>query len=97
MIKFVTSILSAALLLSPTITVAAPPTASFEHEGINYTYSTVQKKGYRILRGYAGIGKRPFDLMVTDKRVTGTVEGRAVAFRLDEVKPIRGIVTIATR
>jgi hypothetical protein len=97
MIKFTTAVFTAALMLTPAFAADVSPKQSFVHEGTTYTYSVDQKKGYRVLRGVFGKGYRPFNLTVTEKHVSGTVDGSSVAFRLDEVRPLRGTVTIATR
>jgi hypothetical protein len=92
------TVLALSLTLTPVVAMAetsAPRT--IEHRGNRYTYTTTEKDGVRIVRGTAGKGFAPFELVVGKRRVTGTVDGRPVSFLLSSVKPLKGTVEVAAR
>ena len=88
-----TFLTSAALTLASTAALAeAPVTRSFERDGVTYEYTATQKGGVTILRGTAD-GRAPFKLVVANKKVRGTVDGKYVSF----ARPATGTTAIAAR
>ena len=88
-----TLLTSAALTLASTAALAeAPVTRSFERDGVTYEYTATQKDGVTILRGTAD-GRAPFKLVVANKKVRGTVDGKYVSFP----RPVTDTMVIAAR
>ena len=76
--------------------IAAPvPATTFVHDG--QTYSVEQKPNSRIIRGTVGKTSEPFVLYVTEKKVTGTVNGSPVSFARSRVKSLVTETQIASR
>lgn len=59
---------------------------AFAHKGVQYSYTTEDTAGEKVIRGTAYAGKVPFELHVRKKTVTGTFNNRPVEFRLADVK-----------
>ncbi len=77
------------------VIVQAPVT--IEHDGSRYTYTVTQKNGLRIIRGQEEKSFDKFTLYVGRYMVTGTYGNADVSFPLKSVKPLTGIVQIASR
>ncbi len=60
----------------------------FTHKGVDYSYTTEDKSGDRIIRGTAYAGKVPFELHIHKKTVTGTFNDKPVEFDLADVKKL---------
>ena len=93
------------LLTAASLTMAAPLVASdtapiartFEHDGTRYSYTITTRGDARILTGIVEDSGKPFRLEVINGRVRGTVNGKAVAFSMRDVKPFRQRTEIAAR
>ena len=94
------------LLLAASLTLALPLAANaettstaraFEHDGVRYSYTVTRKGDMRILSGVVENSGKPFHLEVANGRVRGTVNGKAVAFSLRDVKPFKDRTEIASR
>jgi hypothetical protein len=72
-------------------------TQAFVHDGVTYTYTVEQKANSRVLRGIAGKSGEPFVLYVSDRKITGTVNGHYVSFKPSEVKPLVPNTQVASR
>lgn len=93
-------LIAASLSLALPLAANAETTAAaraFEHEGIRYSYTITHKGDMRILSGVVENSGRPFHLEVVNGRVRGTVNGKAVAFSLRDVKPFKDRTAIASR
>lgn len=87
-----------ALTSLSTAAIAAPaPATTFVHGGQTYTYSVEHKPNSRIIRGTVGKTGEPFVLYVTERKVTGTVNGRPVSFARSEVKSLAKEIQVASR
>ncbi|MCH7627249.1 MAG: hypothetical protein IH997_00850 [Proteobacteria bacterium] len=76
-------------LTAAALIVAAPAVASaetFKHKGVEYSYTTEEQNGEKVLRGTAYSGKVPFELRVRKKTVDGTFNNKPVSFSLTEAK-----------
>ena len=83
------SLLTATLLLTavPTVALAAGDDAGkFTHKGVDYSYTTEDKGGDKVVRGTAYAGKVPFELHIHKKTVTGTFNDKPVEFELADVQ-----------
>jgi hypothetical protein len=97
MLKSVLLLIASATAIISTAAVSAPDkTETFVHDGITYKYSVEQTAKGRVLRGTAG-PDAPFVLYVTDKKITGRVNGRDVSFKHSEVIDLRSATQIAGR
>jgi hypothetical protein len=86
-----TSLIAATLLVAaaPTLAFAAAEDAGqFTHKGVDYSYTTEDKAGDKIVRGTAYAGKVPFELHIHKKTVTGTFNNKPVEFELSDVKKL---------
>jgi hypothetical protein len=89
MIKF--ALLAATLIASatPSLALAAGnETGQFTNKGVDYSYTTEDKAGDKIVRGTAYAGKVPFELHIHKKTVTGTFNNKPVEFELSDVKKL---------
>ena len=78
--------------------IAAPaPARTFVHDGQTYTYSVEHKPNSRVIRRTVGKTSEPFVLYVTEKKVTGTVNGSPVSFARSRVKSLATETQIASR
>jgi hypothetical protein len=94
-----TIMLAAALsFVSPAMAAAEKPEMTqFTHKGVTYAYTVTQRGAIKVLRGTAYDGRVPFTLRVSSKAVSGEFYGHPVAFSLKSVRPVDGIVEIASR
>ncbi len=86
-----TALIAATLLVSaaPSLALAATDDASqFTHKGVDYSYSTEDNGGDKVVRGTAYAGKVPFELHIHKKTVTGTFNNKPVEFELNDVKKL---------
>ncbi len=98
MFKSVSITVALALTCVSNVAISAPaPTTTFVHDGQTYTYSVEQKANSRVIRGTVGKSGEPFILYVSEKTVTGTVNGRPVSFARSEVKKLAKDVQVASR
>ena len=68
---------------------------SFTHDGVTYSYTVSNiSDSSRVIEGYASPGS-PFRLVVSKGRVSGTVNGTPVAFKVKDVKIITASATPA--
>ena len=86
MTRFSLAALTLGAALVPAAASAAPAQTVFEHAGERYVYTTKETNGRTLIRGYTENGYAPFELVVRNGRVSGTVDGRAVSFRVSEAK-----------
>jgi hypothetical protein len=98
MIKFV-SIAAAAIFALTSTAAFADPSApvTLKHNGISYTYTVEGTGNSRIIRGTTNLSNKPFILYVSNRTVSGTVDGESVSFPLRSVKPLKGDVEVAAR
>ena len=68
---------------------------SFEHEGVTYVYQTEAKSNGKVISGRSYPGGEPFRLVVANGVVRGMSSGTAVAFKLNQVKPVVGAPQVA--
>lgn len=92
--------LSLALAISlgfaaPAFAEAAAQSDTFVHEGVEYTYTTEDLGDKVLVKGTSDDGAK-YTLIVSDKRVHGTMNGRPVSFSRSQVKPF-GTVEMAQR
>ena len=86
-----TTLLTATLLAvaAPSLALAADNAATqFNHKGVDYSYTSEDKAGDRVVRGTAYAGKVPFELHIHKKTVTGTFNNKPVEFDLADVKKL---------
>jgi hypothetical protein len=85
----------AALALAAPAYASAPnrQTDSFSHNGVTYRYTTSQEGAATIIKGYADAGDA-FRFVKINDHVTGTVNGRRVAFRASEAREMKGTITL---
>jgi hypothetical protein len=98
MLKFALILSATALTTIPAraeTVVTAPVT--IEHDGSRYTYTVTQKKYTRVINGMEEKSLKHFNLHVGKYMVYGTYDGTEVSFPLKSVKPMTGIVQIASR
>ncbi len=74
-------------LLAATLA-AGNETGQFTNKGVDYSYTTEDKAGDKIVRGTAYAGKVPFELHIHKKTVTGTFNNKPVEFELSDVKKL---------
>ncbi|MDF8333966.1 hypothetical protein [Novosphingobium cyanobacteriorum] len=77
-----------AFLAAPAAFAAEAEDGAFAHKGVQYSYTTEEAAGEKVIRGTAYAGKVPFELHVRKKTVTGTFNNRPVEFRLADVKKL---------
>jgi hypothetical protein len=99
MIRTVIKFAAAASLA--TLAVALPGLASADtvtiaHKGTEYSYTVTETPQGRIIAGKTSAGV-PFKLAVSKYTVDGHFNNNPVSFKLSEVKPIKGIVEVASR
>ena len=83
------SLVAATLLAAaaPTLALAAGDEAGkFTHKGVDYSYTTEDQGGEKVVRGTAYAGKVPFELHIHKKTVTGTFNNKPVEFELADVQ-----------
>ncbi|MEO0032908.1 MAG: hypothetical protein RIS94_2666 [Pseudomonadota bacterium] len=80
------SLAAATLALAAPAVANAAEDAAFAHKGVQYSYTTEDASGEKVIRGTAYAGKVPFELHVRKKIVTGTFNNQPVEFRLADVK-----------
>lgn len=98
MLKSLSVVAAVATASFSSVAMSAPAeTQTFVHDGVTYTYSVEQKANSRVLRGTSGKSGEPFVLYVTDRKITGTVNGRYVSFLPSEVKPLVKNMQVASR
>lgn len=98
MLKSLLIVASLATVGISSAAISAPAeTQTFVHDGVTYTYSVEQKANSRVLRGTAGKSGEPFVLYVTDRKISGTVNGRYVSFTPSDVKPLVKNTQVASR
>lgn len=61
---------------------------AFSHKGVQYSYTSEDAAGEKVIKGTAYAGKVPFELHVRKKTVTGTFNHQPVEFRLSDVKKL---------
>jgi hypothetical protein len=86
-----TALIAATLLVSaaPTLALAAADDAGqFTHKGVDYSYTSEDKGGDKVVRGTAYAGKVPFELHIHKKTVTGTFNNKPVEFELSDVQKL---------
>ena len=79
------------------VAIVAPAHAAdraFTRDGVTYTFTSVDKDGGHVLKGYTSDGSE-FRLTVRDGKVRGRVDGRYVSFTAQESAPIA--VAVAKR
>jgi len=92
-IKF-TAALSVAL---PSLAFAADAAQSaIAYDGTQYTYTVAETPNGRVITGKTSEGV-PFKLAVSKFSVNGHFNNNPVNFKLSEVKPLKGIVEVASR
>lgn len=92
-IKFAAA-LSVAL---PSIAFAADAAqSSIAYDGTQYTYTVSETPQGRVITGKTSAGV-PFKLAVSKFSVSGHFNNNPVNFKLSEVKPLKGIVEVASR
>jgi len=80
--RILLTIAAAAAALTSTIGMAASPEQRFTHDGRTYAYTrTDLGDGRQLIEGRRVDGNKPFRLVVSGKRVSGTVGNVPVAFR----------------
>lgn len=77
------TIFTAAALVALPVAAHAGDSRGFQHEGVNYTYTTAQKGDVTVIDGATSAGV-PFRLYVKGQRVTGTYNSRYVSFTTAE-------------
>ncbi|WP_428334004.1 hypothetical protein [Novosphingobium sp.] len=86
-----TVLIAATLLASaaPSLALAAADDAGkFSNKGVDYSYTTEDKGGDKVVRGTAYAGKVPFELHIHKKTVTGTFNNKPVEFELNDVQKL---------
>ncbi len=85
-------------LATPGIALAdAAEPISFVHNGVDYSYTIAQDGKVRVLTGASHHGAVPFQLRISEKRVSGTYNGQPIEFALRDVQRQQGIVIVAAR
>ncbi len=90
-----TVLIAATLVVSaaPALALAAAGDAgTFTNKGVDYSYTTEDKGGDKVVRGTAYAGKVPFELHIHKKTVTGTFNNKPIEFQLNDVQKL-GITT----
>lgn len=87
---------AAALSLAIPAIASAGETMTIAHQGTEYTYTVTDTAKGRVITGKTSAGV-PFKLAVSKYAVDGTFNNQPVSFKLSEVKPIKGIVEVASR
>lgn len=102
--KSINRLATVALLALAPLSLAAPARAdeasrSFEHEGVTYRYTVVDRGRTTVLRGVAERGRTetPFSLRVRGGRVRGQVGLSEVSFPLSDVQPVVSGMALASR
>lgn len=94
----------AAVASLATLAVAAPSIASASeavpqkvvYAGTQYSYTVTETPKGRMIVGKTSAGA-PFKLAVSKYYVTGHYNNAPVTFKISEVKPMKGIVEVASR
>lgn len=76
--------------------IASADTVTIAHKGTEYSYTVTETPTGRLIAGATSAGV-PFKLAVSKYTVDGTFNNQPVSFKLSEVKPIKGIVEVASR
>lgn len=61
-------------------------TKSFTFQGVDYTYTVLDKGAAKVIKGKTSPLKQSFNLVLAHGRVSGQFDGHSVAFRADEAK-----------
>lgn len=69
----------------------------FEYDGARYVYTVTRTGSGETLKGWEEASNTPFKLNISKIRVTGTFGDTTVSFWRKNVKPLKGIVEVATR
>jgi hypothetical protein len=77
---------AAAAALTSTIGLAKTPETRFSHDGRTYSYTVDDLDGRRVIEGRTLPGNKPFRLVVRGSRVSGSVGGSPVAFRVSDTR-----------
>lgn len=88
MTKFALSIAAASAVLFAAAPAAAE--SSFKHGADTYVYSVSEQSGERVITGKRYPGNSDFRFVVRNGRVSGSVDGRSVAFNAAEAKGAAG-------
>lgn len=94
-IKFAAAASIAALGVA-TPSIASADTVTISHQGTEYSYTVTETPKGRVIVGKTSAGV-PFKLAVSKYTVDGSFNNQPVSFKLSEVKPIKGIVEVASR
>lgn len=87
---------AAALTLAIPAIASASDVVTIAHQGTEYSYTVTETAKGRVIAGKTSAGV-PFKLAVSKYTVDGTFNNQPVSFKLSEVKPIKGIVEVASR
>jgi hypothetical protein len=98
MLRMIKIAAALAVVATPALVSAEPTeTTSFSHKGEDYVYTVETRGDVRVLKGSNLTDGSDFILYVKGKRVTGTVDRRAVSFSLASVKKLDLKTKVASR
>jgi hypothetical protein len=85
-----------AFAFAATVAVVQPALAeTFTRDGSTYTYKVEQRGKSTLISGIVEDTREPFELLVTGKRVNGSVAGRPVSFSTRDVVSSKPTVVAA--
>ena len=87
---------AAALSLAIPAIASASDVVTIAHKGTEYSYTVTETAQGRVIAGKTSAGV-PFKLAVSKYMVDGTFNNHPVSFKLSSVKPVKGIVEVASR
>lgn len=82
------SLIAAGAALSFAVPALAEPaaTSGFKHDGYTYVYTVEQKGDMQLISGHSYPGGAPFSLVVRGDRVSGSSNGVAVSFNVEDAR-----------